>query len=69
MARLKIEIPEEKVKASFKIKMSSHKILEDYSKYLSEMHKSHVSKDVILESLLEKLSKDKDFKEKMKIKN
>jgi hypothetical protein len=69
MAKLKIEIPEERVKASFKIKMSSHKILEEYSKYLSDLHKSPVSKDVIVESLLEKLSKDKEFKEKMKIKN
>jgi hypothetical protein len=33
------------------------------------LHKSPVSKDVIVESLLEKLSKDKEFKEKMKIKN
>jgi hypothetical protein len=69
MATLKVDIPEEKVKTVLKLKKSSQLILDTYSTYLSELHRTPVSKDVIIDSLLEKLSKDKDFKKKMKLKN
>lgn len=61
MAKLKLDLPEERVKTAFKLKKSSFHILNDYAAYLSEVHKTKVSHDVILDSLLDKLSKDKDF--------
>lgn len=62
MTKLKIELPEEKVKTVFKLKKSSQEILNNYALYLSDLHKQKVSEDVVIDSVLEKLSKDKDFK-------
>lgn len=62
MAKLKIELPEEKVKTVFKLKKSSHEILNNYALFLSDLHKKKVSEDIVIDSVLEKLSKDKDFK-------
>lgn len=62
MAKLKIDLPEEKIKTAFKLKPSSQKILKEYAIYLSDFHNKKVSEDTILDSMLEKLAKDKDFK-------
>lgn len=62
MAKLKIELPEEKVKTVFKLKKSSQEILNNYALYLSDLHKIKVSEDIVIDSVLDKLSKDKDFK-------
>jgi hypothetical protein len=61
MSKLKITIPEEKVRTSIKIKKSLSETLKDYSIYVSEMHKIKISSETIIEGLLEKLSKEKDF--------
>ncbi|APJ05236.1 hypothetical protein [Silvanigrella aquatica] len=61
MAKLKINLPEEKQKIALKLKKSSIEILKNYSQYMSELHKKSISEDVIIDSMLEKFSKDKEF--------
>lgn len=61
MAKLKITIPEEKIRTSLKIKKSLAEALTDYSIFMSELHKVKISSETIVEGLIEKLLRDKDF--------
>ena len=61
MAKLKLQIPEEKIRTSFKLKKSAADVLKNYSLYMSDSHKTAISQDAIMESLIDKLAKDKDF--------
>lgn len=61
MVKLRFDIPEEKIKISFKIKKSLSKGLKDYSEFISTAHDVLISQDIIIESLIEKVLKDKEF--------
>lgn len=61
MVKLRINIPEEKIKISFKIKKSLSKGLKDYSEFMSTAHNVLIPQDIIMESIIEKVLKDKEF--------
>lgn len=61
MVKLKIKIPEQNIKISFKLKESLIKGLKEYAEFLSISHNKLISQDLVMESIIEKVLKDKDF--------
>jgi hypothetical protein len=50
------------VRKFFNLKEASSSLLQEYSSFLSEHHKCKVHEDLVIESLITKLRKDKSFK-------
>ena len=63
MPKLKINIPEQKVKISLKLNKSAVDGLNDYSSYMSDIHKIKISPETVMESMIDKLLKDKEFQQ------
>ena len=62
MAKLRIELPEKRVKLTAQIKERSNVVLNEYKNYLTNVHNTEISHDRILDALIENIEKDKDFK-------
>ena len=69
MAKFKFDIPEAEEKLitiAFKLKKAEIELIENYTKFLCEKHKSKIQKEVVLRGFLKPLLKDKEYMEFMK---
>lgn len=62
MTKLKIDLPQKRNKISVHLKENSIHILNEYRSYLSEIHDTEITYELVLDALIQNIEKDKEFK-------
>lgn len=60
--RLSIPIPDSQVRKTFMLKSQLIAVLTEYTRFLSEHHNRRIDENLVIETLIAKLNKDRHFR-------